>query len=642
MQTLGLRSQLPKLRPRVGKRSDRPEPFRVFISSTFVDLQQYRQAVFESILGMGYTSEDMVYWSADERQPVRLSIDRVQRSDVMILILAHRYGYIPTDLSTGITEQEYAAARSNRIPVLAFFVDESVAWPPQNIEWEKKEQLAQFKNRVRSEIAIKNFTTPDNLAALVSQALASFAHRNLGPTARQGFQPRYVVRIDSAVSLKSLPDVTVEIGTSQDGLPLLLKVRRSRDIDSPFEALKSMLDRPRTSLPDALLNSYRQAIEDYAANIWALDGMQSVRMNDGSFQQLFVTTTSLSRLFSSTLTALLVSKGDAIKASRSRPGTRDATAAHPVNDGIHRALLQSEGGSNRFLGISSADGSCYSVGTLLGQFGGDRGQWVEWRPFIAESLSMHVLDAKFVIRSPHGAEVVSVAQYEHSLIKIAENLAYQEQLPISVGVEVPKVSVTLLMVRLAEAIAKIHGAGFVHGDVKPDNVLLSMTGLIPIDSFELAPGDIAPGWTPGWSAPEQVLGAPVSFATDIFAFGRMISEVLEGILVGEVRKFKVASTDGGQEEFDLFSDPSIRLPRGQAKTERYLPWLDLARRCMRFDPSQRPQTIDAVIQELKILIEKYPPSGTVRFTFDNNLVFAQFLDGGVGLARVVTDESDIV
>ena len=43
-----------------------------------------------------------------------------------------------------------------------------------------------------------------------------------------------------------------------------------------------------------------------------------------------------------------------------------------------------------------------------------------------------------------------------------------------------------------------------------------------IDDFGLQTGAIAPGWTPDWSPPEQVLGNPVTPAADIYPLGIML------------------------------------------------------------------------------------------------------------------------
>jgi hypothetical protein len=103
---------------------------RVFISSTFKDLELFRQAAFEAIQSLGGVGENMIYWSADDTEPSGSSVSKVRSSDLMVLILAHRYGYLPKNSSYSITELEYRAAREANVPVLAFIVDGRTPWPP--------------------------------------------------------------------------------------------------------------------------------------------------------------------------------------------------------------------------------------------------------------------------------------------------------------------------------------------------------------------------------------------------------------------------------------------------------------------------------------------------------------------------------
>jgi len=150
---------------------------RIFISSTYGDLLEYRQAASGAINGLGHQSDDMELWSADGRSGAVYSVDRVKQSDVLILLLAHRYGTIPDGEQHSITELEYLAARDAGIPVLAFFVDPELPWPPQDIDWESRDQLQNFKERVEREVTRKQFRTPQELAVLVTQALAQCLSR---------------------------------------------------------------------------------------------------------------------------------------------------------------------------------------------------------------------------------------------------------------------------------------------------------------------------------------------------------------------------------------------------------------------------------------------------------------------------------
>jgi serine/threonine-protein kinase len=95
---------------------------------------------------------------------------------------------------------------------------------------------------------------------------------------------------------------------------------------------------------------------------------------------------------------------------------------------------------------------------------------------------------------------------------------------------------------LLEALGHVHARGIAHGDLKPSNLLLRRPGAIVIADFGIAqligggaagdvggePGTDAPGGTPLYLAPEQFAGAPASPATDIYAAGAIIWEMIMG------------------------------------------------------------------------------------------------------------------
>ncbi|MDJ1132314.1 serine/threonine-protein kinase [Streptomyces iconiensis] len=98
------------------------------------------------------------------------------------------------------------------------------------------------------------------------------------------------------------------------------------------------------------------------------------------------------------------------------------------------------------------------------------------------------------------------------------------------GGPLPPSQVASIGAALAEGLVAVHEAGVVHRDLKPSNILLSPKGPRIID-FGIAWATGASTLThvgtavgsPGFLAPEQVRGAAVTPATDVFALGATLA-----------------------------------------------------------------------------------------------------------------------
>ena len=148
----------------------------------------------------------------------------------------------------------------------------------------------------------------------------------------------------------------------------------------------------------------------------------------------------------------------------------------------------------------------------------------------------------------------------------------------------PAAEVATIGAALAEGLVAVHEAGVVHRDLKPSNILLSPKGPRIID-FGIAWATGASTLThvgtavgsPGFLAPEQVRGAAVTPATDVFAFGATLAYAATadspfGQGSSEVMLYRVV-----HEEPDLGAVPDALAP--------------LVYACLAKDPEDRPSTV---------------------------------------------------
>jgi len=123
---------------------------RVFVSSTFEDLQAYRKAVVHAIRHHPRAIDiSMEHFGACDERPKQECLRLVrEESDIFVAIYAHRYGFIPEGDEVSITEAEYDEALSKGLPCLIYLVDEHIAWKPAFIDKDQaEERLARFKHR---------------------------------------------------------------------------------------------------------------------------------------------------------------------------------------------------------------------------------------------------------------------------------------------------------------------------------------------------------------------------------------------------------------------------------------------------------------------------------------------------------------
>lgn len=146
--------------------------YSVFISSTFEDLKDERQAVQDVVISAGDFPVQMESFPAADEDQFEFIKALIDKCDYYVLIIAGRYGAPAAD-GMSYTEKEYRFAVSRGIPVLAMLHGDNGSIPANKSEdsAEGKKRLATFVKEVETNRLRKTWTTPDALKLAVREAL---------------------------------------------------------------------------------------------------------------------------------------------------------------------------------------------------------------------------------------------------------------------------------------------------------------------------------------------------------------------------------------------------------------------------------------------------------------------------------------
>jgi serine/threonine protein kinase/DNA-directed RNA polymerase subunit RPC12/RpoP len=188
---------------------------------------------------------------------------------------------------------------------------------------------------------------------------------------------------------------------------------------------------------------------------------------------------------------------------------------------------------------------------------------------------------------------------------------------LSLYFKVSRQQVAVVLATMFNKLSELHKNGFIHCDLKPQNILCFKDGLTPFDPINVRKGEISVGMTTNFCAPEQILTLPVSPATDIYNLGLIILSIIDGIVYGKTSNY-IIPTGGDVKNIKILTEPMIFLDYDYSKTnienKEGIPfWKSFLEKCLAFEQRNRFPNMESFMNEYNRLIELYPLKNEIEF-----------------------------
>lgn len=147
--------------------------YQIFVSSTYEDLHEERQAVMWQLLKSQYIPCGMESFKASNDRGWRIIKEAIDNSDYFVVIIAGAYGTIDSKSGLSWTEMEYNYAKEKKIPILAFIRGKAHI-AEDNIEKDsiKNKKMQNFISKLKRHHA--NFwATTEDLCNKVAESIRS-------------------------------------------------------------------------------------------------------------------------------------------------------------------------------------------------------------------------------------------------------------------------------------------------------------------------------------------------------------------------------------------------------------------------------------------------------------------------------------
>jgi hypothetical protein len=240
----------------------------VFLCSTQADLAPEREAVLAAVRRLQLQHDAMEFFGAREGRPLESCLEEVRRSDILVVVVGHRYGTFVPGQQISYTEAEYQEGHGLGKPCLVYIRGDDVPVLPRHVERDPDgiKSLERLKATLQERHTCASFIAPDDLAVGVAADLARTV-QDLEDAARiqvEGKAPHPSPVLDD---LNDIVKSALEQGVGDAAL--LAEIRRSVDRLTRSEGKrKPLIFFSHTHSDKRRVRPFAEAIRAHGLDVW--------------------------------------------------------------------------------------------------------------------------------------------------------------------------------------------------------------------------------------------------------------------------------------------------------------------------------------------------------------------------------------
>lgn len=265
--------------------------------------------------------------------------------------------------------------------------------------------------------------------------------------------------------------------------------------------------------------------------------------------------------------------------------------------------LVAEGGTARvYWGIDLRSGYAVAIKELKARFFRNKS--------VRDSFKAIETQLYLNLQHPNIPRLVDFVELPHRdelylIIEFIDGKTLEQHIHYDVGL-LPEEKALPIFYEILETVAYIHNSGYLHLDIKPNNVMMMPNGKIKIIDLGIASrlSDAESGvtgyGTPAYMPPEQSEGVSCGKYTDIFALGVLLFEMLTGRPPFQLESF---TRDGLREiRRKIKEDPTPVM-------KEYYPFMSeelqgVVNKAMEKEPANRYQSCEELMHDIRTIMKK--------------------------------------